>query len=394
MGWSNVLAQFSEQMALAAAPLAAVLLLSADAASIGWLQTAQTLPFLLLSIPAGLAIDRASRKKLLVGAEVVRALSLLAIVTFLVRDSLSMPLLAALGFAGAVGTVCYSVASPALVPTLVPREQLGEANRWLELGRSTAFAGGPAFGGAVVGWLGASASYVIATGLSTLAVLLLTRLPRETAVSRIRRSLLHDLREGFGFVTKHPLLRPIMLTAVVFNISWFVIQAIFVSYAIDRLDLSAGQVGLVLGIYGAGMIIGATIAPALARRLSFGALIVVGPTCGFAASVVLLSTNWFETGSLAALSFFLFGVGPIIWAITTMTLRQTVTPNAMLGRVSAMIMTATFGARPLGAAIGAITASRFGVEACLIVATAGFATQFMIIAFSSVPRLSSVPEPA
>ena len=95
---------------------------------------------------------------------------------------------------------------------------------------------------------------------------------------------------------------------------------------------------------------------------------------------------------MAYLGFFLFGGGPVLWSITTMTLRQAVTPDGMLGRVSALIMTATFGARPVGAAIGALMAQRFGAPACLLLSLAAFAAQFLVIATSPVPGLREVPE--
>ncbi len=394
IGWSNLLAQFSEQIALAAAPLAAVLLLAAGPAETGWLQTAQTLPFLLLSIPAGLAVDRASRRGLMVGSEALRALSLMAIMLLIGAGLLDLVSLAILGFLGAIGTVVYSVAAPALVPTLVPRAQLGAANRWLELARSAAYAGGPALGGALVGWTGAPAAYALATALSILAVLLLAGLPKERAEERPRRDLLHDLKEGAQFIGGHELLLPILITAVFFNTAWFVLQAIYVAYAVHDLGLTPTDVGLTLGIYGAGMIAGAWVAPVLARRFSFGTMIVIGPLTGFTASLVMVLTLWFPTVLLAGLSFFLFGAGPILWSITTMTLRQAVTPNAMLGRVSALIMTATFGARPIGAAIGAVVAAHYGAPACLAVAAAGFLIQLLVISASSVPRLRELPEPA
>ncbi|MEZ2405233.1 MFS transporter [Bosea sp. RCC_152_1] len=392
IGWSNLSAQFSEQTALAAAPLAAVLLLSAGPAETGWLQTAQTLPFLLLSIPAGLMVDRASRRRLMVGTEALRALSLLAIPLLLAAGSLNLTWLAMLGALGAIGTVCYSVAAPAFVPSVVPRAQLADANRWLELARSVAYAGGPAVGGALVGWIGVSTAYGLAAGLSILAVLLLAGLPKDEPPSGQRRHLLHDLGEGARFAVGHDLLRPILLTAVFFNISWFVFQAVYVAYAVQNLGLSATQVGVTLGIYGAGMIVGAALAPAIARRVSFGTLILLGPFAGLCAAGVMLATLWFPSVQLVGASFFLFGVGPIIWTISTMTLRQAVTPNAMLGRVSALIMTATFGARPLGAAIGASVAAHFGIAACLGLATAGFLVQLLVIAFSQVPRLRDLSE--
>lgn len=391
IGWSNLLAQFSEQIALAAAPLAAVFMLSAGPSETGWLQTAQTLPFLLLSIPVGIVVDRASRRTLIMGSELLRALSLLVIVALLMIGALNLPLLAALGFAGAIGTVCYSVAAPALIPSLVPREQLAAANRLLELARSAAYTAGPALGGALVGWTGAPAAYALATVLSLLAVLFLSRLPGEETLPKQKRDLIHDLGEGASFIVKHDLLRPILITAVFFNVGWFVLQAIYVAYAVQTLGMSATQVGITLGINGGGMIIGALAAQVLARRVSFGAMILIGPTAGSSAAVVMLMTLWLPSVWTAVLSFFLFGAGPVIWTISTTTLRQTITPNKMLVRVSAFIMTATFGARPLGASVGATVAVHWGISACLIVATGCFLMQFIVILASRVRGLQALP---
>jgi MFS family permease len=391
---SNLAAQFSEQVALASAPLVAVLLLGAGPAETGYLQSAQTLPFLLLSLAAGVVADRFSRQRLMAGAEALRAASLLGILLLILFGLLSMPLLAVLGFLGAVGTVAYSVAAPALIPTLVPRDQLAAANRWLELARSSAFAAGPAIGGAIVGWMGGSAAYVLATFLSLVAVVLLAGLAEPHRPAPVRRHLLQELREGAGFVATHPLLRPILITSVFFNTSWFILQAVYVAYAVHNLGLTAAGVGITLGVYGAGMVAGALAADRLARHLSYGVMIASGPLSALFASLVMVSTIWFPSGVLAGLSFFLFGAGPILWTITTATLRQAVTPNAMLGRISAVVMTASFGSRPIGAAIGAMLAARFGVEACLVASAAGFLIQFLVILASPVPRLSELPQAA
>ncbi len=388
---SNLAAQFSEQMALAAAPLVAVLALGASAAQTGYLQTAQTLPFLLLSLPAGVLADRVSRRTLMTAAESARAASLLGLLALLWAGGLNLGWLAALGFLGAVGTVAYNVAAPALVPRLVAPAELASANRWLELARSAAFSAGPAAGGALVGWMGAPIAYALATALSLLAALLLAGLPRDVPGPRPRRRVMSELREGAAFVAAHPLLRPVLITAVFFNTAWFVLQAVYVAYAIERLGLSAAGVGITLGIYGAGMVAGALLAPWLARRLSFGAMIGAGPLTALAASGILLATLAQPSGAWAAAGFFLFGAGPILWTITTTTLRQAVTPNALLGRVSAVILTATFGARPVGALIGAALAARVGVEACLWVSTAGFAVQFAVLFSSPVLRLRVQP---
>ncbi|MBV7482670.1 MFS transporter [Bordetella sp. BOR01] len=391
LAWSSLCAQFSEQLALAAAPLVAVLALGAGAAQTGYLQTAQTLPFLLLSLPAGVLADRVSRRGLMAAAEALRTASLLGLLLLLWAHGLSLPWLAALGFAGAIGTVAYNVAAPALVPTLVPGTQLAAANRWLELARSTAFAAGPAVGGALVGAMGASTAYVLAVALSLLAVACLAGLPASPAPPRRALHPLRDLAEGARFVASHALLRPVLVTAVFFNTAWFILQAVYVAYAIDALRLDAAQVGLTLGIYGAGMVAGALAAPRLARRLPFGALIGAGPLAALAAALLMLATLAQPSGLLAGAAFFLFGAGPILWTIATTTLRQAVTPNAMLGRVSAIIVTATFGARPVGAALGALLAARYGTPACLWAMAAGFAVQFGVLFSSPVLRLQQQP---
>jgi predicted MFS family arabinose efflux permease len=395
LAWSNLAAQCSEQMALAAGTIVAVLLFNAGGAQTGLLQTAQTLPFLLLSLPAGVLADRFSRRGLMVVAEAARAVSLALVLVLLVKDELSLTLLAALGFLGATGTVAYTVAAPAMVPILTPRELLPSANRWLELARSVAFAAGPAIGGALVGWSGAPVAYVVATALSLFAVFSLARLPDgKPATQASRRAPLHELIEGARFVIGHPLLRPLLVVAIVFNTSWFILQAVYAPYAIRHLGLDASAVGVTLGAYGAGMVAGALGAPTIGRFLSFGAMILVGPFSGFLASVLMALTIIAPSGALAGASFFLFGAGPVIWVITTTTLRQTVTPNAMLGRVSAIIVTATYGARPLGAAIGAALSAGLGVEACLMISAAGFFVQFAAIVISAPPRLKTLPEPA
>ncbi len=202
--------------------------------------------------------------------------------------------------------------------------------------------------------------------------------------------MLHDVCDGATFVFGHPLLRPIFLTQLVFNTAAFVLQAVYVPYAVHRLGLSALGVGLTLATYGVGMVVGALLAPRIMRVVPFGLVIVLGPIAGLAAGLVMVLTLWVGTGWLAAFSFFLLGAGPIVWVISTATLRQTVTPAELLGRASALSMTAT-GARPIGAALGALLGASYGVETCLVVAAVGFFVQAVLIVASPVPALARQP---
>src|SRR5580765_5584094 len=174
LAWSNLAAQSAEQVALAAAPLVAVLLLGAGEGETGLLQTALTLPFVLFAIPAGLLADRLSRRWLMAGAEALRAVALLVTLILIVAGWITLPLLSFLGFVAVCGTVVYSVAAPALVPSLVPSAMLPAANARIELARTVAFAAGPALGGLLVGWVGAAPAFGFAAALSIMAVVLLS----------------------------------------------------------------------------------------------------------------------------------------------------------------------------------------------------------------------------
>jgi predicted MFS family arabinose efflux permease len=391
LAWSNLAAQSAEQIGLAAAPLFAVLALGAGAGETGFLQTAATLPFLLLSIPAGVLADRMPRRRLMAAAEAVRALALVATLALAYSGWLSLALLALLAFVGACGTVAYSVAAPALVPALVPPAGLAAANARLELARTVAFVGGPALAGALVGWTGAGAAFGVAAGLSIGAVFLLAGLREPPRAPAPGRHTWQDLREGSGFVLRHPLLLPILITQFVFNTAFFVLQAVYVPYAVHRLGLSASGVGVTLAVYGVGMVVGALLAGRIIRALPFGVVIVIGPVAGLAAAVVMACTIWLPAPALAGLSFFLFGVGPILWTIGTTTLRQMVTPSLLLGRVSA-INIATYGSRPLGAAVGALVGGLYGAETGLVVAAVGFLIQAVVILASPVRRLARQSE--
>ena len=392
--WSNLAAQSAEQIALAAAPIAAVFAFGAGAGETGLLQTAQTLPFLVFAVPAGILVDRASRRGLMVGAEALRALSLLAILLLTMAKSLTLPLLALLGCIGAVGTVAFSVAAPALVPALVSRAALSSANARLELARSIAFASGPALAGALVGWAGASPAFGLATALSACAVMLLIGLPEPDRSTPPKRHISRELKEGAKFLFSHPLLRPVLLTAVFFNTAFLIMQAVYVPYAAQTLNLSPRSVGATLAAYGVGMVVGALLSGRLARRVTFGTMIAIGPIAGVASSLAMLATIWVPSVWLAGLSFFLIGAGPVLWTISTTTLRQAVTPNLLLGRVSAVILMATWGTRPLGAALGALIGAAYGAQSALVVAVIGFLVQAAIIVTSSVPHLASQPEMA
>ena len=277
LAWSNLAAQSAEQIALAAAPIVAVLLLGVGEGQTGLLQTALTLPFILFAIPAGLLADRISRRTLMAGAEALRAVALAATLLLIWLGLMTLPLLALLGFVAVCGTVAYSVAAPALVPSLVTPQQLPAANARIELARTVALASGPALGGVLVGWVGAAPAFACAAALSVVAVVLLSGIYEPVRQPAPKRDVLQDIREGAAFVLYHPLLRPVFITQFIFNTAQFLLFAVFVPYAVRRLGLSAPLVGTVLAMFGVGMVVGALLATRVMKRLAFGTVVGARP---------------------------------------------------------------------------------------------------------------------
>ena len=393
LAWSNLLAQSAEQLSLAAVPIVAVLLLKAGPGEIGLLASIQSLPFLLLSMPLGLLADRTSRTRLMALAETLRALALLLLLALIVTGNVSIAALAVIGFIAAVGTVAFSVAAPSLVPALVQVDGLAQANGRLELARSAAFAAGPALAGALIAWTGASAAFVLSGMLSVAAVLCLRGIAEPARAAMPARHPLLELQDGAKWVWQSDLLRPMMFCSIVWNISWFMLQAAYVPYAINVLGLDASGVGVTLALYGVGMIVGALLAPRVVRALPFGQAILLGPYFSVLAAVTMAQTLFWPQGWLAALSYFFFGAGPIIWTITSTTLRQTVTPRAMIGRVTSINIVVSMGARPLGAALGGVVGVSFSVSVSLWCVVLGFGLQAIIISASKVRTLKRLPDP-
>jgi len=140
-------------------------------------------------------------------------------------------------------------------------------------------------------------------------------------------------------------------------------------------------------------VVGALLSPRVVAAMPFGRAIQLGPAVSVLAAATMVATLAVPSGALAALAFFLFGSGPMVWTIASTTLRQSITPHAMLGRVSAVFLAVNAGSRPLGAALGGVVGAWWGEAACLWLALAGFALQAVVIFGSQLHALRQLPEP-
>jgi predicted MFS family arabinose efflux permease len=338
-----------------------------------------------------LIVDRSSPKRVLVASEALRAVTLVCTVVLILLDSLTFEALLIVGFVGAIGTLGASVAIPSTVPQLVARDRLMDANRLLELGRSIAFISGPVIAGAIVSFAGAETAFIVATVACSAAVALIARIDTVRTPPTSSRRVFGEIADGVKFVLSHRLLRPMIVTSMIFNVGWFLIQSIFVVYALRSLGMTPATVGIAMGVFGVGMVLGALAARPLSKRISLGRMSLIGPVCGFVAAVLLLTTLWVPSSVVALVSFFLFGFGPVLWSISTTSLRQAITPARMIGRVSSLLVVSTYGARPIGAGSGALIAATSGMEWCIAVAAFVFAAQLVVVLLSRLPAVRELP---
>ncbi|MFQ0992163.1 MFS transporter [Gilliamella apicola] len=392
ISYSNLCAQFSEQIIIAVLPIIAVLSMSASAAETAFIQMINTLPFLLLSIPMGVIADRVSRKKLMIIIEIVRATAIFILFYLTFSGSLSINKIALFGFFIAMGTVIYSVASPALVASFVIKEQLINANRSIEIAKSVAFTAGPALGGILASYLSGGLAFILAFSLSIVSAVFLICLPKEPLIEKSGRNIIQELCDGLIFLIKNKYLMPITITAFVFNLSQYLLLSIFAYYVINNLYFTSFEVGASLSLIGLGMLIGSFLYKIISKKINFGLQLTLGPISAFMASILMFLTLIYSAKILVFIAFFFFGFGPIIWTISTVSLRQLVTPSNMIAKVSSVIMTVTFGARPLGAAIGVYISVNFGVNSCIFAVFLGFLIQLIIILFSKPAKLKNLSD--
>lgn len=385
--------QAADQIALAALPLTAVLTLGAGPGLVGALVAAQTAAWLVVSLPAGVIVDRFP-KAIVMRAALAICLGA-ALLASLAAFRSSIVLLAIAAFLAAAGTVIFVLVQIGFVPDLVAPQALPRANARIELARATAAASAPFIAGQLATHVSPAAGYPLAALLALGALIagIGFRLP-DSRSGAARPPVGQAIAEGARFVLGQPLLRAIGLCAIFWNFAFVALIATFVPFALARLGTDAAGAGLALGINGLGMIAAAAVAPAIFRRVSPAVVLLFGPTSS-ALGAFLLALSPFAGGLPgAALAFGLIGFGPMLWLVMQTSVRQIVTPPALMGRVTATIQVAIYGIRPIGALAGGFVGQVFGLDAAMAMVVLAFTASALVSLASPLARLSAMPERA
>ncbi|MFT7841466.1 MFS transporter [Saccharothrix sp. BKS2] len=351
-------------------PLVAVQI-TREPALIAGLVFALTLPWLVLTLPAGAVVDRFDRRVIMLAANTTRAALLAALAGAVALDVAGIGLLYAIALGVGAAEVLYDTCAHSLLPQVVARDRLPRANARLFAVELTAneFLGPAAAGllvaaGAVVAFTVPAALWLVAVGV-LLAVRGAFRVPRQQ-----RTTLRADIAEGIRFLVRHRLLRALAAMVGVFNLASSATAAVFVLYAVgpgSAMGLTDRVFGLLLTTPAIGSLAGSLAAERLVARL--GRARALG--LGFTAGTLLLAAPAVTTDPYAvAAAFVVAGFGIAVLNVVAISLRQQVTPDRLLGRVNSAYRMVAWGTMPLGAALGGALAHLVGLRALFAVATA------------------------
>lgn len=309
-------------------------------------------------------------------ANAVRAVIFVALPAMSALGVLRLGHLIALSFAAATMAVVFDVSSQSFIPVLVRPEQLVEGNTKMYASVSAAQIGGPGLGGLLIGLIGAPTA-LLANGIGfAVSVWTLMRVGvRPRAAEPPTGSA---IAAGLRFILRDELLRSCALQGALYNLCWMAMQTVFVVYAADRLGFSAGLIGAVIAAGAAGSLAGSLVAGAANARLGFGALTVaaVGAQClGLALIPVVGDASRPLLAGWLTLSFLVMGLGTAMTNVNVVSLRQTITPPGLLGRMNAAYRFANWGVLPLGALAGGALAGACGDRLALaVIGACGFSS--------------------
>src|SRR4051794_13385787 len=347
-----------------AIPLIAIQQLDATTFEVGVLTAVEFLPFLLVGLPAGAWVDRARKRRVLLVADAGRLLALSSIPVASAVASVSLVHLFIVAFVTGVLTVFFDVTYQSYLPELVGIDHLVEGNAKLSATESAAHVAGPGMAGALIGAVGAVTA-VVADAISyavSFVCVMLSRAPSERPerAEAARSSVVHDIREGLRFVWHEHRIRAVAFCTATSNFFAAMGAAVLILLMSRELGFGGGEIGLVFALGGVGGVVGAIVAPGLARRLGVGKAIVwsialgsIGPT------LIAIATGRLAFGLLAVGIAIQGGTGAA-YNVNQVSVRQALCPPRLLGRMNASVRFLVWGTLPIGGFLGGVVGSLLG----------------------------------
>ena len=372
--WSaHVASQLGVRVGGLVVPLVAIETLHASPFAIGALNAVHYVGLLLIGLPVGVWVDRMRRRPIMFAADAVRAILFGSVAAMGLLGWLSYPQLLAVVLLGGFATVFFDVAQLSLLPGLVAPGELLEGNARIQSAQSVALIAGPAIGGVLVSAIGTSGAVWVTAAAFGLSALQIARIRTvESPPGRVAAtSLLQQIAEGLRLVFGQSVLRGIALCTAWSNL----FQSMFISLNLLLLTrivgLSGAVVGPLIACSGIGAVLGALAGHRVARRIgrartAWLALLLTQP---LTLLVPITGPGWrctFFAVGMGAASF-----GGTIYNIAQVTLRQSICPPELLGRMNASNRVVVFSTLPIGSLAAGVIAGSIGVRATLWIAAVG-----------------------
>lgn len=353
-------------VALAAGPLL-VASQTSSAMLVALAAMLQRLPWLVFGLWAGVLADRLDRRRLVIVANLLRAVVVAALCVVIVTGHVNIAVVLAAMLLMGVAEVFADTTSQTLLPMLVRPADLGIGNSRLQAGFLTANQlVGPPLGAALFA-AGAAWPFAVQVLTVLLAVLLVSKVvltpvpPAPGArLEDERRRVRHDIAEGLRWIWTNPPVRTLALVILVFNITWAAPWGILVKYSLDHLQMGPVGYGLLTTASAVGGLLATFSYGRLERRFSLAVLMKVCLSLEvlFHLALALTTTGW-----VAMVTLFVYGVYAFVWGTVSNTVRQRATPTRFQGRVGSVYMMCVFGGIVVGNAIGGVLAEHWGLTA-------------------------------
>ncbi len=361
-----MISSFGGQVTLLALPLTGAVLLHATPTQMGLLTAMEVLPFALFSLPTGVWLDRIRKLPVYVIGELSIAGGVATVPLAWWLGWLTMPWLYIVAFLiGAVNTTAGSAAQIVLTQ-IVPRERLVEAHAKNALATATAEVTGPAAAGALIKLTGAPIALLADAGLLLISASILRGVPVKETPSRVRTAFWAAMREGIDFVRGHKLLVTMAACVGTWQMCSQAATVVQILFAIHVLGLSERGIGLSYVALGAGTVLASANGHRVVRRLGPGPTFVLGFAISGGGWVLLAVAPIGALGVFAYAGMLLmFGVGAIFIFINFLSLRQSVTPGPMLGRMTSTMRWLILLPAGPGALIGGLLGEHAGLRSAL-----------------------------
>lgn len=398
--WAGeTLSLYGAQITLLALPLTAVLVFDATPAEVGLLRFLQLIPYLAFALLFGVWIDRTRRRPVMIGANALRMVLIGLVPALAALDRLSLPTLLVIAFAVGTASVLFDVSWMSYVPALVKGRQLVEANAKLGVTSASADTAGPGLAGALVSALTAPIAMIVdaASYLVSVVSLVLIRTPEPAPPATAqRRRLIPELVEGLRWVFGNVYLRFLAFVGAACNFFSIATATMFLVYAVRERSVPPAELGLIFTLGAAGGLAGSLVAASLIRRYPIGSVYFWALSAVFAGPLLIPIAGGprpLADGMFIA-SFFISYSGLAVANVLILSLRQTVTPPNLMGRMNAAMRTLMFGGGALGGPAGGLLAGVIGLHGALWVIGIGALAMLPPVFLSPVSRLREMPPAA